>query len=448
MTLSRESLLQKLTALAASAEAPQRYLIAFSGGLDSTVLLHMLAGSASDHGVELMAVHVDHGLQRDSDHWAQRCEAVAADLGVETHIARVSVDLASGGGPEAAAREARYQALASFMRPGDWLLSAHHQDDQAETLLLNLVRGAGPAGLAGIGEIRSFASGWLARPMLSFSRKELQDYAGAEHLSWIEDPSNSDQALDRNFLRHEILPRLASRWPEAARCLKRSSDLAAEAALLLDHIAAMDAAAATSEPGRHDQLSIDALKSLPTARQRNVLRFTVRQCGLPTPSAAQVQQVLDTVLTARDDAGPVVRWSGAEIRRYRNRLFVLPAGVAEYSIATGHIVNDQLWQLGHGLGVLRLEADAPEGLSKDVVARGLELRFRSGGEEFRPLGQRHTKKLKKLLQESGVLPWMRDRVPLLFSGGQLVAVADLWLAADAASKPGSAVHWENRPSIH
>jgi tRNA(Ile)-lysidine synthase len=325
------------------------------------------------------------------------------------------------------------------------LLSAHHQDDQAETLLLNLLRGGGPAGLAGISDIRRLGAGWLARPLLSFSRSELLAYAELHELSWIDDPSNMDQSRDRNFLRHEILPRLTARWPDAVACLQRSGRIAGDAATLLDDLAAIDAIAVCA--GR-DRLRIDALSDLPAARQRNLLRYVIRQLGMPSPSAAQLQQVLESLLVARADAEPKVCWSGTEIRRYRKQLYLLPGDLAVGPDAPVDIGGRDYLPLEHGLGELRLEAGAPEGLSEALVKRGLELRFRHGGEKFRPIGQQHTKKLKKMLQEAGIVPWMRDRIPLLYSGGELVAVADLWLAANAASRPGVAIHWENRPSIH
>ncbi len=445
MTFSSEALLQKLASLSANAGPPKRYVVAFSGGLDSSVLLHALASSAGQHGVPVVAVHVDHGLQQDSEKWRTHCEATARAAGVEFHGERVVVDDAAGQGPEAAARAARYRALESVMRSGDWLLSAHHQDDQAETLLLNLLRGSGPAGLAGIGEIRSFAKGWLARPMLSFARSDLQAYAETNGLAWIEDPSNADRRFDRNFLRHEILPSLESRWPEAAKRLQRSSRIAGDAAALMDDLAAIDVKAISE---RNDRLRIDALSSLPVARQRNVLRYAIRQLELPTPSAAHVQRVLDEVVAAREDAEPVVRWTGVEIRRYRNHLYLL---AADYSAAPADVAiaaGCERLELEQGFGALRFEPEAPEGLASKLVAGGLELRYRRGGEKFRPLGQSHTKKLKKLLQEASVVPWMRDRIPLLYAGGELVAVADLWLADGAVSKPGTAVRWENRPPIH
>ena len=445
MTLGSESLLQNLAALAAEACSPRRYVVAFSGGLDSTVLLHALATASAQHRVELLAVHVHHGLQAAADQWVEHCRTVAAGFGVEYHVARVSVDLAAGLGLEAAAREARYRALRALLQADDWLLSAHHQDDQAETLLLNLLRGGGLAGLAGIGGVRPFGAGWLVRPLLPFSRNDLLAYAQRHQLSWIDDPSNTDQGRDRNFLRHEILPRLAARWPDAAACLQRSGRIAGDAALLLDDLAAIDAIEVCA--GR-DRLCIDALHRLAAARQRNVLRYAIRQLGLPTPSAAQLQQVLETLLPAREDAEPKVCWPGVEIRRYRGQLYLLPEALSAEPRDVIAVGGRDYLQLDHGLGELRLEAGAAEGLSETLVSRGLELRFRQGGEKFKPIGQSHTKKLKKLLQEAGVVPWMRDRIPLLYAGGELVAVADLWLAAGAASRPGVAIHWENRPSIH
>ena len=445
MTLSSESLLQKLATLAAEAGLPRRYIVAFSGGLDSTVLLHVLATSAARHEVALLAVHVNHGLQSAADEWVEHCRATAEALGVEYVVEHVTVDLAGGQGLEAAAREARYRALRPLVQVDNWLLSAHHQDDQAETFLLNSLRGSGPAGLAGIGNNQPFGGGRLVRPLLSFSRSDLQDYAARHQLNWIDDPSNTDQSRDRNYLRHEILPRLTTRWPDAAACLQRSARIAGDASLLLDDLAAIDA---TEVGAGHDRLRIDALNRLPGVRQRNVLRYVIRELGMPTPSAAQLQQVLETLLVAREDAEPRVCWSGVEIRRYRNQLYLLPGDLAIVPDDPGDLGDRNYLRLEQGLGELRLEAGAPEGLSDALVRRGLELRFRHGGEKFRPTGQQHTKKLKKLLQEAGIVPWMRDRIPLLYSGGELVAVADLWLAADAASQPGVAIRWENRPSIH
>jgi len=445
VTFNSEALLHALTALSEETVRPNRYVVAFSGGLDSTVLLHALATSIEQHGIPLLAIHIDHGLQQDSERWAEHCRSAAARFDVEFQSKRVTIDRAAGKGQEAAARDARYAALGSFMSPGDWILSAHHQDDQAETLLLNLLRGSGSAGIAGIAAIRPIENGWLARPLLSFSQESLRNYAASHDLIWIEDPSNSERSFDRNFLRHEVLPTLESRWPELARRLYRSSRIAADSATLLDDLGSIDAQALGD---RHDRLRVDSLRSLSAERQKNVLRYALRQLALATPSAAQLQRVLDEVVAARVDAEPVLKWDGVEVRRYRNHLYLLAADLTEKPVDKTVLKGCDRVELGPGLGALRLESGAAQGLDGELFERGLEVRYRQGGEKLRPVDQTHTKTLKNLLQENSVVPWMRSRIPLVFAGDELVAVADLWLAADAVSTPGVALHWEDRPPIH
>ena len=445
MNLSPASLLQELDELAGMAGNPARYVVAFSGGLDSTVLTHALAVGHAKHGVPVVGVHVDHGLQPESGAWAEHCESFAASHDIEFMNLNVVVDTQSGQGPEASARAARYAALRNILQPGDWLLSAHHRDDQAETVLLNLMRGSGPAGLAGIGRVRKFAAGWLVRPLLDVPRSALQDYATANALPYITDPSNTDQLFDRNYLRHEVLPRLESRWPDAARRIRRSATLAGEAAGLLAELAAVDARALGD---RSDRLSISGLRNLARPRQRNVIRHVIADLGLPVPGAVHLQQIVHELVDARDDAEPLIAWPGARARRYRDRLYLLPGDDPEQSQAATQAFSGNRVLLPGGLGILVLEPHADTGLSPAVVERGLELRYRNGGERFKPFDQQHTRKLKKLLQEEGVVPWMRDRVPLVYAGDELVAVADLWVAAAAATTPGIAIRWLNRPPIH
>jgi tRNA(Ile)-lysidine synthase len=444
VSFDREGLLRELSGLAALSGDPKRLVIAFSGGLDSTVLLHALAVSREVHGKSLLAVYVNHGLHQDSGRWGDHCEAIARSLNVEIERLAVDVMTDAGKGTEAAARTARYDVLRSLIQEGDWLLSAHHKDDQAETLLLNLMRGSGPSGLSGIAGFRPLASGWLVRPLLSFSQSELRNYATQHDLSWIDDPSNEDRQFDRNYLRHEILPRLEERWPEVSDRLRQSAVLAREAATMLDQLADDDLQALADRP---DRLSLDALRALPSERQRNVIRYVVRELGLPAPPATQLRSILADLLPAREDAQPLVQWKGAEVRRYRDQVYVLPENKFGSEGAAIQLTNNGL-DLGSGMGELQLDAGAAQGLADAVIDAGLEIRFRSGGEEIKPTGQSHTKKLKKLLQDEGIVPWMRDRLPLLYSGGELVAVADLWIASAAASEPGVAVCWKNRPPIH
>jgi tRNA(Ile)-lysidine synthase len=447
VTFSPAILADQLKALETVAGKAQRFIIAFSGGLDSTALLHALAtlrrSEPQYQGIPVVAIHVDHGLQADSRAWRDHCAQIAAEFELDFHSLVVTVETDSGYGPEASARDARYAALHAALKSGDWLLSAHHRDDQAETLMLNLIRGSGPAGVAGIGDVRRFGPGWLVRPMLNVERADILDYATRHDLRWVEDPSNADLRFDRNFLRHEILPRLAARWPDIAVRLQRSAGHAGEASRLLVELAELDLAALGS---RSERLPIDQLLELSKGRQRNVIRYALRDLGLSTPTAVQLERVLEELIPARADAQPLVSWAGASVRRYRNGLYLLPLHLAETIEAADIVGADH--ELGAGLGRLQLVPGAEVGVSQALVDAGLSIRPREGGEEIQLSGQTHTRKLKKLLQEQGVVPWMRDRLPLLYAGEQLVAVADLWTAAEAVTKPGVAVRWIGRPALH
>ncbi len=441
MTFTPEGLATELDHLEVTAGPANRYVVAFSGGLDSTVLLHALSGLETD--AEIVAIHVDHALQEDSAAWEHHCRQFAASLGIEFRSIRVRVQLESGKGPEASAREVRYSALLSRLAPGDWLLSAHHREDQAETLLLNLIRGSGPAGVAGIGDIRRFGPGWLARPLLNIDREALRDYADRTGLRWIEDPSNKDRRFDRNFLRHEVLPRLQSRWPDIAARLQRSAGHAGEASQLLIDLARIDL---ERFGGRADRLPVDQLSSLSAARRRNLIRHCLRVLGLSTPTALQLDRVLNELLPAREDGQPLVTWPGTAVRRYRNSLYLMPLDMAD-NLEDLDVLGKRV-ELGAGLGALVFDRSVGPGLDPALVEDGLRVRSRQGGEEIKLPGQSHTKKLKKLLQEEGVVPWMRDRLPLVYAGDRLVAVGDLWLAADATADPGLEVRWDARPALH
>jgi len=389
VSFGQEALLRKLAELADLAGRPDRYVIALSGGLDSTVLTHALATAHDERSTPVLAVYVDHGLQKESAVWSRHCAAFAATLGIEFLSVQADVDEHSGTGPEAAAREGRYAVLQTLIRTGDWLLSAHHKDDQAETLLLNLMRGSGPAGLAGIAEVRPFSVAWLVRPLLSVSQRELRDYATEHELDWIDDPSNQDRHFDRNYLRHEVMPRLEARWPDVASRLRRSALLAGEASQMLDHLADADLRTLGDRP---DRLALDELRDLPSERQRNVLRYVVRELGLPSPPATQLHSIVSDLIPARDDASPVVAWKGADVRRYRDNVYVLPAATRDAADAGSQTVINGHVKLASGLGELSLEPGAGSGLAEKVVAHGLEVRYRSGGEEIQPLitaGRRH-----------------------------------------------------------
>ncbi len=430
-------------ALADLAPAPV-WWVAYSGGADSHALLHALAVLRERLGGELRAVHVDHGLHPDAAAWARHCERICADLCVPLRILRVDARAGRGESPEASARAARYAALRELIGPGELLLTAHHADDQAETVLLQLLRGAGPAGLAGMASRRRFGAGLLVRPLLGFTRAALRGYADAHALAWIEDSANADPAVARSHLRHRVLPALAERWPGYAATLARAAAHQAEAARVLETVARGDLAALG---GGTAGLAVEGLRALDPARQRLVLRVWLRASGLPVPPAARLERGRRDLLDARDDREPSVRWPGAEVRRYRGRLHAMaPLPPVPAALSLPWDLRESLL-LPAGLGVLHAQAACGVGLSEAACRAGaVTVRLRSGGERCRP-GARgaRSRAVKKLLQERGVPPWIRARLPLVYVDGQLAAVAHLWVCAPFAARhdePSLRLRWE------
>lgn len=444
MKFDAQSLLDRLHEFVSVAGRPKRFMVAFSGGVDSTVLLHALVAGKRQHGVPMLAVHVDHGLHPESADWERQCRSLATGLEVEYLSRRALVSRDAGLGLEAAARDARYAVLGSLMQAGDWLLSAHHENDQAETLLLNLLRGSGLSGLAGMAAIREFSPGYLVRPLLGISGEAVVRYAHNHGLSWSEDPSNVDTAFDRNYLRQEIMPRLAARWPAVTARLRQSAELAAESSELLADLAEIDIAGSPSV----DRLDIRLLRMLSRSRQRNVIRQAVRRLGLPAPPATRLYQAVHELIPARQDAQPLVTWPGGEMRRHRDYVYILAPLPDPGQEPLGILLPDAPLDLGAGLGRLVLEPVDAGGIDRAFAEQGLGVRFRKGGEEITLPGEAHTRKLKKLLQENSIVPWMRERLPLLYAGERLVAVADIWLEAQFVAPDGYAPHWVDRPALY
>ncbi len=429
MAFSPEALLQQIGALPSAG----RYWVAFSGGMDSSVLLHTMALLRERLSAPIQAVHVDHGLSPLSGKWSQVCLARCAVLGIPCDELKIDASPERGEGPEAAARRARYEALASLLEPGELLLTAHHRGDQAETVLLQLLRGTGPHGLAGMPACRRFGRGWLARPLLPFQRESLHAYAQAQGIEWVDDPSNFDTALRRNFLRHEILPRLLTRYPAAEEVLARSAERFGEVATLLDELADEDLPSVQCGGGR---ASVAALKRLSPARRRNVLRRWLRGRGLPTPDAVHLNRIVDEVLEAGPDATPLVAWRGAEVRRYRDELHAMaplperPAGEVSWELG-GPLV------LPGGLGQLVARTERGRGVAMAALTgRAVTVRFRQGGERCRPAGRHETHALKKLFQEAAVPPWERQLFPLIHIDGVLASVPGLWTCQPFAAQRG------------
>jgi tRNA(Ile)-lysidine synthase len=414
--LTANWLLQRLRQLP---DAPRCHL-AFSGGLDSCVLLHLLAELRSRLPYELHAIHVHHGLQHQADSWQAHCERQCKGYDIPLKTVWLTLKVNSGESLEAVAREARYQAMAEKMEEGDLLLTAQHQDDQAETLLLQLLRGSGPAGLAAMPPLARLGPGWLARPLLDYPRRTLENYAKEHKLNWQEDPSNRDQRFDRNFIRHQIMPLLRSRWPATSSTLSRAARFSGELLMLVREEAEEDLARARIKDS--DALSVSALKSLNTIRCRNTLRHWISINGAPLPSSKKLSRIEQEGVHGRIDAMPLITWQGWEVRRYRDRLSLDRNQVIELP------TQPLTWPAGD-------ELTLPEGLGRLIAQRGeggiaaehwqqskVEVRFRHGGERCQLPGQSCHRPLKKLFQEWGVPPWERKHMPLVYLDGELALV--------------------------
>ncbi len=420
---SPSALADALRRLGLSSATPLK--IAFSGGLDSCVLLHGLCQLREAQALRLHVLHVDHGLHVHSADWARQAQQICERLNVPCTVERVQVAQAGGQGLEAAARRARYAALARHIGSGEVLLTAHQADDQAETVLLQLLRGAGVHGLAAMPAIMPFHAGRLARPLLDFTRAQLAAWAAQENLSWIEDTSNSDLRFSRNYLRHRVFPLLEAHWPGASRRMTRSAGVAAEAVELLDELAESDLV--VCHGAEEGQLSVSALRVLTAPRCRNLLRYWLRRRGFQAPSAMHLDQVLAQIMRDPRSNQATIRWPGLEVCRYRDELTArVPPGNMDPAW-------NAAWQLTDpldipGVGRLRAEPARGDGLSRERIAQvPLTVRLRQGGEVCRLPGRAHHHKLKKLLQEAGVPPWERKRLPLVYADGDLAAIGDRWV---------------------
>ena len=405
----------------------QKLIVAYSGGLDSHVLLHALS-SLRNNGFknEILAVHIDHGLQDECAQWAQHCKAVADQLTISIQCQQVVVDQKKGLGLEAAARDVRYAALASHLSPQDVLLTAHHENDQAETLVLQLLRGAGPKGLAAMPVKKSFARGWHMRPLLSASKQHFLRYAQQNNLTWIEDPSNQLDDFDRNFWRNKVSPVIQQRWPSHVKTLCRAARLQAETANLLDEFASEDLTRVGNS--QRNTMVLERLAGLSEARIKNCLRYWLKQSGLSVPSEIKLKTLCQQMLTAKQDAQPCVTWSGGEVRRYQGELYAM-APLLDFDHKQVVMWADTSKPLViTGLNkALSIDQLALKGL---LIPEGalVSIRFRQGGEVIKLAGSAHQKSLKKLCQEWAIPSWERARVPLLYVGDELAAIDDIAIA--------------------
>jgi tRNA(Ile)-lysidine synthase len=402
-------------------------LIGLSGGMDSVVLLHLLHTLAARYSWQLSALHVHHGISRNADEWARFCSELCARLNIPLIIENVDIAPLRAHGIEAAARKLRHEVFSR--QPCDFVALAHHADDQAETLLLQLLRGAGVRGASAMPLLsRRAGSPDLLRPLLHCFRQEILDYATAHDLKWIEDESNADDNYPRNFLRHRILPLLEERFPAYRDTLSRSAEHFAEASMLLDELAQQDGAEAI----RTDTLDVAAFRALSPARAKNLLRYFLHSLGAPMPQAVQLDDMLQQLREARQDAGVCVNWADCwQVRRYQGRVYVQRSlGEFDPNLALpwqGEAEMD--WPALNTR--LYFEQAKNSGISLAKLHRApVTLRLRQDGETLRPHPNSATRTLKNLLQEHKIPPWYRDRLPLLYCGEELVSVPGVAIAAE------------------
>ena len=432
--------------------------VALSGGLDSSALLAALARRRR-RLPRLRAIHIDHGLHPNSRLWSAHCRSLCRQLKVPLQVLATKVARVRGESLEAAARTARYALLEADLAPGEVLLTAHHQDDQLETVLLQLFRGSGLAGISAMPEITAFGHGFLARPLLSCTRSQLQEWMKTAGLTWVEDDTNADESLDRNYLRRRVLPLLRARWPGVASSVARSARHAAQAQRLLDEVARRDVERAADG----DCLTSGVLRGLKPERRRNAVRFWIARCGFPVPDTRRLDEICGPLLEARLDANPRVVWADVIVRRERGRLSIARVGPgsntrgeagssaraasgASTRGASGSSPPGLTWSwaeeascelAGVASGQLELRQDPRGPLDLDALPSELTVRTRVGGERLRPRRGGPTRALKSLLQEAHVPPGERSRLPLVCSGERVLAVADLWLDESIQAGPGA-----------
>lgn len=417
------------------------WCLAYSGGVDSQVLLHLLHQIQQQpelHGslqFNLSAVYIDHQLQAESSAWSEHCAQQCAALNIPFQSIAVDARAKTGESPEAAARAARYGALKNVIQPGMCLLTAQHQDDQVETVLIQLLRGAGAAGLSAMPECNEFGKGWHARPLLNVSQRAIHAYAEQHQLKWVEDPSNQLPHYDRNFLRQGIMPKLKQRWPSVNKTLGRFARQQAENNALLEELALTDLATLQQTDG---SIQLAALRQLSSARARNALRYWIKTHQASMPSSALLEQLLQQIQADSHDNHLCISWGDNEVRRFRDALYLQKQSQhdAQQVIAWDGEQRLELPSLDKTLEFIHTQttADITYLLKAEILDMLLTIRFRQGGERIQPAGRQGHRELKKLFQEASVAEWQRSRIPLLYAGDQLVAVAGYWLADEWACK--------------
>ncbi|TMX31932.1 tRNA lysidine(34) synthetase TilS [Vibrio sp. Hep-1b-8] len=411
------------TVIERHAQAQGRLVLGLSGGLDSRVMLDLMAEYSRSQQTECLAVHVHHGLSVNADQWARQCQQWCQQLNVPLVIEKVQLDR-KGRSLEESAREARYQALVNHLENDDLLLTGQHADDQVETFLLALKRGSGPKGLSAMAEAMPFAHAKIVRPLLTISRQQIEGYAEQKQLTWVEDESNLDQRFERNFIRHTVSPPLTERWPYFNQAVQRSAELCAEQEALLDELMSDKLNSALHSDA---SLDINTLATYSELVRTRALRMWLARQNVRMPSREQLKLVWPQVACAQQDANPQFALIDGQIRRHANRLYF----VREWQPLMEwrqDLRFDQACVLPEDLGRLVLRSSSHGQLSKQALSQGkLQVIFEPQGLSAHPVERGHSRKLKKLFQEYDVPSWLRRRIPIVICDQQVVAVGDLFI---------------------
>tara|TARA_B100000953_G_scaffold35113_1_gene27610 strand:+ start:2131 stop:3474 length:1344 start_codon:yes stop_codon:yes gene_type:complete len=423
----------------------RKFLLAFSGGVDSVVLLDLLVNVLKESDA-LRIIHINHNLNEHSNDWAQFSSEICEKYDLPLICESVEPKR-HGKGLEADARELRYQSFRDVIQDDEYLLTGHHQDDQMETLLYRIFRGTGIDGLRAIRREIKFGKGFLYRPMLNISREKIEEYAQLKNLKWIYDSSNDDSSYDRNFLRKDIIPLIKKRWPSVENKVSRLSVIAEQNQLLLNELAIED----VGQLKNYNHLDIETLSEKSYPRIINIFRFMIKKNNMSVPSMQVLNEGIKTLMHSKSKS-PSMTWNDNTIRRYKHRLYFLNSALN----SPNDLSNEMSWDikktinLGKNLGSIQARFLNGEGISLNRCPSNLAIKYRKGGEEIKPSGHKITKSLKNLFQENNVLPWVRDKIPLIYVDQELISVGDLWFNQDfkaSANEDGFLITWDKKIDV-
>ena len=422
-----------------------KFAIALSGGLDSMVLMDLLS-KAKRSSDEVKAIHINHNLHEDSREWVDFVSDACSKYKLPLIIKSIKPKQV-GFGLEAAARDQRYKKFKEIILDNECLLTAHHLDDQTETILYRIFRGTGLDGLRSIRKKTKFGKGLLCRPLINIPREAIEQYAKLNNIEWIEDSSNNNIDFDRNYLRKDIIPSIKKRWPKAHTTINRLSSLAENNQKLLHEIAKED----IGELEKFNVLDLGILSNKSTLRINNIFRFMILKNNMGIPSLKVLEKGIETLLNTKSDS-PIVTWNGCSIRRYKDTLYFFNPDLKQLQskpLQLKWFIQETI-NLGGDRGSIKAKFIKGEGIALNKCPKSLEIKYRKGGEQIKPSGHKITKSLKNLFQENNVLPWARDQIPLVYLDEDLISVGDLWFNQDYKAQKqedGFLISWERNMDI-